>query len=67
MISYFKFILITFLLIISFNNSYAQNHSFDLWLNNFMKVAKKEGISEKTISEVLSKSRFLPDVKLKKD
>ena len=62
MISCFKFILITFLSISIFTNSYAQNHTFDLWLNNFKKVAKKEGISDKTISEILLKSRFLPDV-----
>ena len=62
MISCFKFILIAFLSISIFTNSHAQNHTFDLWLNNFKKVAKKEGISDKTISEILLKSRFLPDV-----
>ena len=42
--------------------SHAQNPAFDLWLSNFKKTAKSEGISDKTISEILSKSKFLPNV-----
>jgi membrane-bound lytic murein transglycosylase B len=62
MIQYLKIIFISLFLINILSISQAQNPSFDLWLNDFKKTAKSEGISDKTISEILSKSKFLPNV-----
>ena len=62
MIQYLKIIFISLFLTNILSISQAQNPSFDLWLNDFKKTAKSEGISDKTISEILSKSKFLPNV-----
>ena len=38
------------------------NNEFDNWLNSFKIIAKKEGISNSTINNVLGKAQFLPKV-----
>ena len=40
----------------------ATDESFNNWLDNFKNVAQSEGVSEKTINEVLTDVRFLPKV-----
>ena len=54
---------IFFLLLFFFNLNYpAYSSNFDAWLKNFKIVAKKNGISDRTISLTLDKSKFLPKV-----
>ena len=54
---------IFFLLLFFFNlNCPAYSSNFDAWLKNFKIVAKKNGISDRTISLTLDKSKFLPKV-----
>ena len=38
------------------------NESFDFWLKNFKKTAIENGISKKTVNEVMNKAKFLPKV-----
>ena len=58
-----KFFKVFFLILLFFSsNSKANTPEFDLWLNNFKLLAKKEGISESTIRKTLDNSRFLPKV-----
>jgi len=44
------------------NVSFANPADFNLWLDDFKLTAKKQGISNETIKNILSKSRFLPKV-----
>ena len=60
-----KFIikLIFFLQLSLFTNSLnASDISFKNWLERFKKVAISEGVSEGTITDVLSNVKFLPKV-----
>ena len=60
MIKFFKiFLLILFFFTFSVK---ANTPDFDLWLNNFKLLAKKQGISERTIKKTLDNSKFLPKV-----
>jgi membrane-bound lytic murein transglycosylase B len=55
--------IIFILLILSFNNSLAENYNdFNKWKSKFKKIALKENISEKTIDIALSNIVFLPKV-----
>ena len=58
-----KFFKLFFLILFFFSsNSKANTPEFDLWLNDFKLLAKKEGVSESTIKKTLDNSRFLPKV-----
>jgi len=60
MIKFFKaFFLILFFL---HSNVKANTPEFDLWLNDFKILAKKNGISDSTIKKTLNNSKFLPKV-----
>ena len=54
-----NFILLLYLLL--FNQAYS-NSNFDKWLISFTEIAYAQGISKKTIDNVLIKAKFLPDV-----
>ena len=54
-----NFILLFYLLL--FNQAYS-NSNFDKWLISFTEIAYAQGISKKTIDNVLIKAKFLPDV-----
>ena len=45
-----------------FSTARANNENFDEWLVTFKIEAKNQGISEKTISTVLNKVKFIPKV-----
>jgi len=52
-----------FILFFSFINVHADiNSEFEIWKKNFKKVALKNDISEKTFDEVMSNTKFLPNV-----
>jgi len=58
-----KFFKVFFLILLFFSsNSKANTPEFDLWLDDFKLLAKKEGVSESTIKKTLDNSRFLPKV-----
>ena len=44
------------------SNLYSNEAGFDDWLNNFKKVSKNFGISDKTINLTFSNIKFLPKV-----
>ncbi len=44
------------------SSSFSKDYSFSEWLNNFKKIAIKNGISEKTFLLVMSEAKFLPKV-----
>ena len=54
-----NFILLFYILL--FNQAYS-NSNFDKWLISFTEIAYTQGISKKTIDNVLIKAKFLPDV-----
>ncbi len=54
-----KYSIMMFFLI--FNVSYA-NEDFNIWLDEFSTKAISQGISQKTVKNVLKKARFLPSV-----
>ena len=55
--------LIIIILCFIINSNYAySNDSFEEWKVNFKNYAKKQGISSSTLSKLIDKSRFLPDV-----
>ena len=54
-----NFILLFYLIL--FNYAFS-NSNFDKWLISFTEIAHKQGISKKTIDNVLIKAKFLPDV-----
>ena len=54
--------LLTIFLLIFIPHAYAENESFDIWLNSFKKHALKNGISEKTFDLSMSKVKFNPKV-----
>ena len=50
--------LLTIFLLTFIPHAYAENESFDIWLNSFKKHALKNGISEKTFDLSMSKVKF---------
>tara|TARA_Y100001958_G_C21185775_1_gene514877 strand:- start:341 stop:1336 length:996 start_codon:yes stop_codon:yes gene_type:complete len=54
-------ILLKFILIFTFTNLHA-NQDFELWLLDFKKTAVKNGISEKTVNDVMKDAKFLSKV-----
>ena len=57
-------ITINFLIIslVIFTPAKANNHEFDLWVNNFKIRAVNSGISKPVVDQVMSKAQFLPKV-----
>ena len=56
---YSTFIVIFFF---SFSNLNSNNNEFNLWLQDFKKHAKKEGISKKTLNKAFQNVRFISKV-----
>ena len=54
-------ILLKFILIFTFTNLEA-NQDFELWLLDFKKMAVKNGISQKTVNDVMKDAKFLSKV-----
>jgi len=55
--------IILLLIVITFNNqSFANDHNFDVWIKNFKIYALKKNISEETFDKTMSKVTFLPKV-----
>ena len=54
-------ILLKFILIFTFTNLEA-NQDFELWLLEFKKTAVKNGISQKTVNDVMNDAKFLSKV-----
>ena len=54
-------ILLKFILIFTFTNLEA-NQDFELWLLDFKKTAVKNGISQKTVNDVMKDAKFLSKV-----
>ena len=54
-------ILLKFILIFAFTNLEA-NQDFELWLLEFKKTAVKNGISQKTVNDVMNDAKFLSKV-----
>ena len=54
-------ILLKFILIFTFTNLEA-NQDFELWLLDFKKTAVKNGISQKTVNDVMNDAKFLSKV-----
>ena len=54
-------ILLKFILIFTFTNLEA-NQEFELWLLDFKKTAVKNGISQKTVNDVMKDAKFLSKV-----
>ena len=54
-------ILFKFILIFTFTNLEA-NQDFELWLLDFKKTAVKNGISQKTVNDVMKDAKFLSKV-----
>ena len=54
--------LLTIFLLTFIPHAYAENESFDIWLNSFKKHALKNGISEKTFDLSMSEVKFNPKV-----
>ncbi len=58
-----KFFKVFFFILFFFNfTGVAFTNEFQLWLNDFKLLAKKNGISESTIKKTLDNSKFLPKV-----
>ena len=55
----FLFIL---LLLFCSTSSFSKDYSFSEWLNDFKKIALKNGITERTFTQVMSEAKFLPKV-----
>ena len=51
-------ILLKFILIFTFTNLEA-NQDFELWLLEFKKTAVKNGISQKTVNDVMKDAKFI--------
>ena len=56
-----NFLFILFLLFYS-TSSFSKDYSFSEWLNDFKKIALKNGITERTFTQVMSEAKFLPKV-----
>ena len=59
---YFKIVLLILLVTNFSSTAKSSSPDFESWLVDFKLLAKKRGISEKTIDNVLSNSKFLPKV-----
>ncbi len=59
-----QFLKILFFILVFFplNHSYSDSTKFNAWLEEFILLAKKEGISDSTINNTLINSKFLPKV-----
>ena len=62
MVNFFKKILLIIILLNIHTNLAANPLEFKIWLEDFKKIAIQEGISERTINQTISNSRFLPKV-----
>ena len=51
---------VVFFTVLNLNKIYASD--FESWKIEFKKYALEQGISQKTLTEVIDNSRFLPDV-----
>ena len=49
-------------ILLSTGQLYASDHNFTIWVENFKKIAKNEGISDTTINDTLKDIKFLPKV-----
>ena len=58
---FIKLILILYVLVFT-GPLISAEHNFNIWLENFKKVAKNEGVSEATIKDTLENIKFLPKV-----
>tara|TARA_B100001996_G_scaffold295336_1_gene235592 strand:- start:133 stop:1131 length:999 start_codon:yes stop_codon:yes gene_type:complete len=56
-----KIIIIFFLILSNSNNLYA-NDSFEEWKVNFKLLAQNQGVTLKTLNELINNSKFLPNV-----
>ncbi len=54
--------LLTFVFLINKISILKADDNFNLWLNNFKKIAIKEGISKNTVDIAMKNARFLPKV-----
>ena len=54
-----KYSIIIFFLIFNVSNA---NEDFNIWLDEFSAKAISQGISKKTVNNVLKKAKFLPSV-----
>ena len=55
-------ILILLIILLSSNNIYANDKTFDQWLLSFKTMALKKGISENTFDDTMKDVKFLPKV-----
>ena len=58
---FIKLILLINILLLT-GQLYASDHNFTIWVENFKKIAKNEGISDTTINDTLKDIKFLPKV-----
>ena len=58
---FIKLILLINILLLT-GQLYASDHDFTIWVENFKKKARSEGISESTINDTLKDIKFLPKV-----
>ena len=56
-----KIIISFFLIISNLNNAFA-NDNFEEWKVNFKVLAQNQGVSLKTLNELIDNSKFLPNV-----
>ncbi len=54
-----KYSIILFFLVFKVTNA---NENFDIWLDEFSAKAISQGVSQKTVNDVLKKAKFLPNV-----
>ena len=54
-----KYSIILFFLIFNVTNA---NENFAIWLDEFSAKAISQGVSQKTVNDVLKKAKFLPNV-----
>ena len=54
-----KYSIILFFLVFKVTNA---NDNFDIWLDEFSAKAISQGVSQKTVNDVLKKAKFLPNV-----
>ena len=62
MAKFFIKLILIFYFYLSASQLFASDHNFNVWLENFKKVAKSEGVSEDTINDALVNIKFLPKV-----
>ena len=57
-----KFAILFIIILLNFTQELTASEGFSSWLNEFKEDAIKNGISEKTVNQVLNNARFLPKV-----